>query len=142
MKRPLPIPLYVLVLALTLAVRGNAQGADSTAAGTLNAWFHFIEQDQFDSLPQLLARDFRFESDGKSWNGPAFVAMIRGLGIVHPRIELSDVTSRPVPQGMLVRYRRRETSVSKGVSRTVDEAGQLMMVREHGHWRIRRWITD
>jgi hypothetical protein len=123
-------------------VRGPSAGADTTAAGVIVQWFYFIERDQFDSLPPLLARDFRFNADGNSWEGPAFVRMIRGLGIHHPRIVLSNVMTHTITAaGTTVTYQRRETFTLKAKTHVANEQGTVAMVCENGRWRIRRWET-
>jgi hypothetical protein len=140
--------MIVLALLLTAAREARGQGhgvearLDTSAAAPLRRWFRFVERDQFDSLPPLLAPDFIFESDGRTWDSPSFVAMIRGLGISHPVIELTDVETSPAERAAIVTYRRRETFQSKGNTRSVAEVGLVEMVRIKGQWTIRRWKTS
>src|SRR5205823_3934810 len=112
---------------------------DTSAAQPISRWFRFVEHDQFDSLPQLLTTDFRFESDGRTWDRLAFVAMIRGLGIHHPVIELTDVRTERLGGAAVVSYKRRETFELNGIRRSVDELGTLQMVQLKGRWLIKRW---
>jgi len=140
--------LALCIAALLFAKAGLAQNNDAatarvstSATEVIRRWFSFIERDQFDSLPQLLAKDFSFQSDGTTWDAQHFVTMIRGLGIHHPTIRLSRVRSTADSGSTTVTYRRLETFRLNGVAHQANESGTLGMVRDNGVWRIRRWST-
>jgi hypothetical protein len=115
--------------------------ADTGAAAVLVKWFDHIQRNEYDSLPQLLARGFEFRGTTETFDATSFVSMIAGLGIDHPRVTLSEVQTAPKGGGATVTYRRSESFEVRGTTRTVVERGTCEMVREGGRWRILRWET-
>jgi len=135
-----------LILATFVAVpraatMGQASGDFPDGAAALARWFEHVQRDELDSLPGLLAPDFVFVADGARLNQHAFVAMIKGLGISHPRVQLSNIIAhRSGDVGYLV-YDRVESFESHGTAKVVPETGTLVLKRKDARWLIVLWAA-
>jgi ketosteroid isomerase-like protein len=110
-------------------------------AAALAAWFDHVQRDELDSLPALLAPDFIFVTDGTRFDRMAFVAMIKGLRINHPRIQLSNIVGhRSGDIGYLI-YDRIESFQSHGETKVVPETGTIVLERVGTRWLIALWTT-
>jgi ketosteroid isomerase-like protein len=136
----------VFALALLVAVPRTAATAQARTdfpegVGTLTRWFDHIQRNELDSLAGLLAPDFIFVSDGARLDAKAFVTMIKGLGISHPRVQLSNVVAHQSGDiGYLV-YDRLESFESHGVTKAVPEAGSMVLKRHGAGWLIALWTA-
>lgn len=122
--------------------RASAQAAPvGSPQAVLSTWFRHVERDELDSLRALLTDDFVFVSDGARMGPDAFVAMIKSLGITHPRVRLSNVQSHESGGVAYLVYDRTESFASHGVTRSVPETGTLVLVRAGSRWRIAQWAA-
>lgn len=138
------------MLALVTAgflVADNAKAAARTwndfpaGVAVLTRWFDHVQRDELDSLPPLLAPEFLFVSEGERFDQTKFVSMIKGLGITHPRVQLSNIVGgRSGDMGYLV-YDRVESFESRGTEKVVPETGTIVLVRRRSRWRIVLWTT-
>jgi ketosteroid isomerase-like protein len=135
-----------IIMAVLTALPRATMVAQSTrafpqGAALLTTWFNHVQRDELDSLPALLAPDFVFVTDGARFDRNAFVAMIKGLGISHPRVQLSNITAhRAGDVGYLV-YDRVESFKSRGTMKVVPETGTMVLTRSNGRWVIASWTT-
>jgi ketosteroid isomerase-like protein len=133
--------LAALVGLARVPLRAQASHGFPEGAAILRTWFDHVQRDELDSLAALLAPDFVFVSDGARMDRQAFVAMIKGLGIRHPRVQLSNITAhRSGSVGYLV-YDRVESFESHGAKRVVPETGTIVFARRDGAWLIVLWTT-
>lgn len=145
-----PLTVRLLARALTVVALGvvsrtaaQAQASHDFPDGVaiVTTWFNHVQRDELDSLSTLLAPDFVFVSDGARFGRKAFLAMIRGLGITHPHVQLSNITGRGSGDlGYLV-YDRVESFESRGVRKVVPETGTMVLTRTEAGWRIVLWTT-
>jgi len=133
--------LVMLVAVPRAATIAQASRDFPEGAAVLRTWFHHIQRDELDSLPALLAPDFVFVTDGARFDRKMFVAMIKGLGISHPRVHLSNLaTHRSGDVGYLV-YDRVESFESHGTTKVVPETGTIVLARTGARWLIELWTT-
>jgi ketosteroid isomerase-like protein len=89
----------------------------------------------------FLAPGFAFVSDGTRLDGTSFVTMIKGLGIHHPRVRLSNIVGhRAGDVGYLV-YDRVESFESHGRTKVAPETGTMVLARTGTRWRIALWTA-
>ncbi len=135
---------WLLLATLALPLPGGPP-AQATRAGDARAvlvtWFRHIERDQFDALRALLTPDFVFVSDGARMGPDTFIAMIKGLGITHPRVRLSNVDAHQTDRLAYLVYDRTESFSARGVTKTVPETGTMVLVRRGSRWLIAQWTT-
>ncbi len=110
-------------------------------AAVLTTWFDHIRRDELDSLRPLLTPDFLFVSDGSRMGPDAFVAMIKGLGISHPHVRLSNIVTHRAGNFAYLVYDRTESFEWHGRTRTVPETGALVVVRRGSRWLIVQWAA-
>jgi ketosteroid isomerase-like protein len=135
--------LMVAALGAVPRTAARAQASHNFPDGVaiVTTWFSHVQRDELDSLPALLAPDFVFVSDGARFGRNAFVTMIKGLGITHPHVRLSNITARRSGDiGYLV-YDRIESFESRGVRKVVPETGTMVLTRTEAGWRIVLWTT-
>jgi ketosteroid isomerase-like protein len=133
--------LATLVAVPRAATVGQPSGGFPDGAAVLTTWFDHVQRDELDSLTPLLAPEFVFVSDGARLDRKAFVAMIKGLGISHPRVQLSNVSGhRSGDVGYLV-YDRVERIESHGTTKLVPETGTIVLSRKGARWVIVLWTT-
>jgi ketosteroid isomerase-like protein len=138
---PRIVVLGMLVVGPRATATAQARSEFSEGVATLTRWFDHIQRDELDSLADLLATDFVFVSDGARFDKKAFVTMIKGLRISHPRVQLSNVVAhRSGDIGYLV-YDRLESFESRGVTKRVPEAGTMVLTRRGARWLIALWTT-
>ena len=135
------VMLATLVVAPRAAATAQASRGFPDGAAVLTKWFKHVQLDELDSLPALLAPDFVFVTDGARFDRKAFVAMIKGLGISHPRVQLSNVVGhRSGDVGYLV-YDRVESFESHRATKVVPETGTMVLTRKGARWRVVLWTT-
>jgi len=142
---PKVLARVVSVAALIVIPRATPMAQASRdfpeGAAALTTWFSHVQRDELDSLPALLAPDFIFVTDGTRFDRTAFVAMIKGLGISHPRVQLANIVAhRSGDVGYLV-YDRVESFESRGATKVVPETGTMVLTRRNGRWLITLWTT-
>jgi len=69
------------------------------------------------------------------------LAMIKGLGITHPHVQLSNITGRGSGDVGYLVYDRVESFESRGVRKVVSETGTMVLTRTEAGWRIVLWTT-
>jgi ketosteroid isomerase-like protein len=111
------------------------------AASVLSSWFRHVERNELDSLRSLLTDDFRFVSDGTRRGPDAFIAMIKGLGIRSPRVQLRNIEPHQRGDIAYIVYDRDETLRTGSSMKTVPETGSVVLVRSNGVWRIAQWAA-
>jgi ketosteroid isomerase-like protein len=121
-----------------LAISGQQK---SDAASVLSVWFRHVERNELDSLRSLLTDDFRFVSGGTRQGPDAFIAMIKGLGIRSPRVQLKNVDTHRRGDIAYLVYDRNETVRVGRSSKTFPETGSVVLVRTNGVWRIAQWAA-
>ena len=142
MTTRLPVFAAALACACTAALKqAPADARVSEPAAVLSVWFDHIQRDQLDSLRPLLAPEFLFVSDGARLDADAFVGMIKGLGISHPRVRLSNIVSHQSGSTAYLVYDRLESFESHGASKSVPETGTMVLRRIDGRWLIALWTT-
>ena len=131
--------LIVIPHATPMAQPSRREFPEGAAA--LTTWFAHVQRDELDSLPALLAPDFFFVTDGTRFDRKTFVDMIKGLGISHPRVQLSNIVAhRSGDVGYLV-YDRVESFESRGATKVVPETGTMVLTRRDGRWLITLWTA-
>ncbi len=110
-------------------------------AAALTTWFTHVQRDELDSLPALLAPDFVFVTDGTRFDRKTFVDMIKGLGISHPRVQLSNIVAHHAGDVGYLVYDRVESFESRGTTKVVPETGTMVLTRRDGRWLIALWTT-
>lgn len=133
------LPLCATVIACVS--QAQSQTASETTrsrdpSAALTTWFAHIQRDELDSLRPPLAPDFLFVSDGARMGPDAFVAMIKRLGISHPRVVISNVVAHRADSVAYLVYDRTESFESHGVTKTVPETGAMVLVRRRSWWVI------
>lgn len=143
MKRARACAAVVVMLCALPRVAPSAQATRDFPEGVaiLRTWFTHVQRDELDSLPALLAPEFLFISDGARFDRTRFVAMIKGLGISHPSVRLSNIASHAVGDiGYLV-YDRVESFDAHGATKVVPETGTMVLARTGTRWHIVLWTT-
>ena len=139
LARAVSVAALIVIPRATPMAQASREFPEGAAA--LTTWFTHVQRDELDSLPALLAPDFVFVTDGTRFDRTAFVAMIKRLGISHPRVQLSNVTAhRSGSVGYLI-YDRVESFESHGAKRVVPETGAIVFARRDGAWLIVLWTT-
>jgi ketosteroid isomerase-like protein len=142
----LPCGARAVLLAMLVAVPHTAARAQAgrefpEGAAVLATWFNHVQRDELDSLPALLAPDFVFVSDGARFDRQAFVGMIKGLGISHPRVQLSNIVAHRIGDVGYLAYDRTESFQSHGATKVVPETGTIVLTRQAARWLIVLWTT-
>jgi ketosteroid isomerase-like protein len=142
-SRLLARALTVIALGAVPRAAAQAQASHNFPDGVaiVTTWFSHVQRDELDSLSALLAPDFVFVSDGARFGGKAFVTMIKGLGITHPHVQLSNITARRSGDVGYLVYDRVESFESRGVRKVVPETGTMVLARTEVGWRIVLWTT-
>jgi len=139
LARAVSVAALIVIPRATPMAQASREFPEGPAA--LTTWFAHVQRDELDSLPALLTPDFVFVSDGTRFDRKAFVAMIKALGISHPRVQLSNIVAhRSGDVGYLV-YDRVESFESRGTTKVVPETGTMVLTRRDGRWLITLWTT-
>lgn len=133
--------LATIMIGPTVAARAQTGSEFPEGVAALTTWFKYVQRDELDSLPALLAPDFVFVSDGARFDPHAFVAMIKGLGISHPRVRLTNIVARRTGDVGYLVYDRTEAFQVHGKTKVVPETGTMVLTRTTGRWTIVVWTA-
>ena len=112
LARAVSVAALIVIPRATPMAQASREFPEGAAA--LTTWFTHVQRDELDSLPALLAPDFVFVTDGARFDRTAFVAMIKRLGISHPRVQLSNIVAHHAGDVGYLVYDRVESFESAG----------------------------
>ena len=139
LARAVSVAALIVIPRATPLAQASREFPEGAAA--LTTWFAHVQRDELDSLPALLAPDFVFVTDGARFDRTAFVAMIKRLGISHPRVQLSNIVAHHAGDVGYLVYDRVESFESRGTTKVVPETGTMVLTRRDGRWLIALWTT-